>query len=334
MRLNNLFSGLSAAIGGMTLAGAAYAQDALAGLESIGKPTPGAMGFQPAVTELARDQQWLDWMVLVIITVISVFVTLLLIWIIIRYNSRSNKTPATFTHHSAIEVIWTVLPILVLIVIGSFSLPLLFKELETPPSDLTIKVTGNQWFWTYGYPENEFEMDSHMIGSGSSLDTAEDPDNPYDKYDPNDVNITEFVFDEFMAIKLENNGYAADEFLLAATNPLVVPVGKVVRVQVEGSNVNHSFAMPAFGFKIDAISGRLNETWFRVGADPEDVEAGTDSDANYIGTYFGQCSELCGVNHSYMPIVIKVVSQENYDLWLAGAIEEFGGIEAVAMASN
>jgi len=325
MRLSNLFNGLGAAIGGMTVAGAAFAQDALMGLESIGKPSAGGIGFQPAVTELSRDQQWLDGMVLIIITVITLFVTALLIWIIIRYNRRRNKEPASFTHHSAIEVIWTVVPIIILIVIGSFSLPLLFKELETPPSDLTIKVTGNQWYWTYGYPENEFEFDSHMIGSDASLDQT---------VDPNDEFVTPYVNDEFMAIKLENNGYSADEFLLAATNPLVVPVGKVVRVMVEGSNVNHSFAVPSFGIKIDAISGRLNETWFRIGADPEDVADGTDSDANYIGTYFGQCSELCGFYHSYMPIVIKAVSQEDYDAWLAGAIVDFGGVEAVAMASN
>ncbi len=312
-------------MGGMTLAGAAFAQDALVGLESIGVPKPGGIGFQPAVTELARDQQWLDGMVLIIITVITIFVTLLMAWTVVRYNRRANATPATFTHHSLIEILWTVIPIIILIVIGSFSMPLLFKELETPPSDLTIKVTGNQWYWTYSYPENEFEFDSHMIGATATLDKS---------VDPNDEFVTPFVMDEFMAIKLENNGYAADEFLLAATNPLVVPVGKVVRVQVEGSNVNHAFALPSFGIKIDAISGRLNETWFRVSADPDDVEAGTDSDANYIGTYFGQCSELCGVYHSYMPIVVKVVSQEDYETWLAAAIVEFGGIESVSMASN
>ncbi len=310
MRLNKVFSGLAASIGTMTMAGAAFAQDPLAGLESIGKPIPGGMGFQPAVTELARDQQWLDWMVLIVITVITVLVTVLLIWIAIRYNSKRNKTPATFTHHSLIEVIWTVVPIIILIVIGSFSLPLLFKELETPPSDLTVKVVGNQWYWTYSYPENEFEMDSYMIGSDATIDVSNDP---------NDEFVTPYINDEFMATKLINAGFQPDEFLLAATNALVVPVNKVIRVQVEGSNVNHAFTVPSFGFKIDAISGRLNETWFH---------------AEEEGVYFGQCSELCGVLHSYMPIVVKVVSQENYELWLAGAIEEFGGIEAVEMVSN
>jgi len=310
MRLNNLFSGLSAAIGAMTLAGAAFAQDALAGLESVGKPLPGGMGFQPAVTELARDQQWLDYMVLIVITVISVFVTLLLIWIAIRYNSRVNKTAATFTHNTPIEILWTVIPIIILIIMGTFSLPLLFKELETPPSDLTIKVTGNQWYWTYGYPENEFEFDSYMIGSSASIDEASDP---------NDAFVTPYVNDEFMAIKLINAGYAPDEFLLAATTAMVVPVGKVVRIQVEGSNVNHAFAVPSFGIRIDAISGRLNETWINVERE---------------GVYFGQCAELCGIEHTYMPIVVKAVSEEAYEAWLAGAIEEFGGVESMAMASN
>ncbi len=287
------------------------AQDALEGLESIGKPTAGAMGFQPAATELARDAQWLDGMVNYIIITITIFVTLLLIWVIIRFNSRANKEPASFTHHTMIEIVWTLVPIIILIVIGSFSLPILFKQLEIPESDLTVKVTGNQWYWTYEYPESGFAFDSYMIGAG-------------------EPGLTEDVKAE-----LAKYGYSEDEFLLAADTAMVVPVGAVVRVQIAASDVNHAFAMPAFGVKMDAIVGRLNETWFRVGADPLDVAAGTDSDENYIGVYFGQCSELCGVNHSYMPIVIKVVSQENYDKWLAGALEEYAGIEApTQMASN
>jgi len=311
MKMTSLIRGFLFGIVSLMAATVGFAQDALDGLEPIGKPSLGAMGFQPAATELARDGQWLDGMVLGIITVITIFVTLLLIWVIIRYNHRANKTPARFTHHSMVEIVWTMLPIVILIVIGSFSLPILFKQIEIPESDITIKVTGNQWYWTYEYPESGVVFDSFMIGQG-------------------EPGLTEDV-----KAQLAEYGYEPSDYLLAADNAIVVPVGKTVRVQITGADVNHSFAVPAFGIKMDAIVGRLNETWFRVGADPVDVAAGTDADENYIGIYYGQCSELCGVNHAYMPIVVKVVSQENYDKWLAGAIEEYANIPAsTQVASN
>lgn len=296
MRMTNLFRGFLSVFVSLMAATVAMAQDGLMGLESVGKPTPGAMGFQPAVTEVARDAQWLDDMVLWIIAIITIFVTLLLIWVAIRFNHRSNKEAARFTHHSMVEIVWTLLPIVILIIIGSFSLPILFKQLEIPESDVTIKVTGNQWYWTYEYPESGVVYDSFMIGSGSP-------------------GLTDEVIAE-----LAEYGYAPDEYLLAADTAMVVPVGAVVRVQITGSDVNHSFAVPAFGIKMDAIVGRLNETWFEVDRE---------------GVYFGQCSELCGKDHSYMPIVVKAVSQEVYDQWLEGAIEEYAEIPAsVQVASN
>ena len=310
MKLTSLIRGFLSVVVGLLAATGAFAQAALDGLETIGKPTMGATGFQTAATELARDGHWLDGMVLWIIAVITVFVTGLLIWVVIRYNQRANKNAARFTHHTMVEVVWTVLPIVILIVIGSFSLPILFKQLEIPETDLTVKVTGNQWYWTYEYPESGFEFDSNMIGEGAP-------------------GLTDEVIAE-----LAEYGYEPSDYLLAADTAMVVPVGATVRVQVTGSNVNHSFAVPAFGIKMDAISGRLNETWFKVGADPRDVEAGTDSDENYIGIYFGQCSELCGKNHSYMPIVVKVVSQEAYDAWLASAIAEYASIPASTMVAS
>lgn len=310
MRMTRLFTGFLSVFVSMLTAGAAMAQDGLQGLERIGKPTPGAMGFQTAGTDLARDGQWLDNMVLYIIAAITIFVTLLLIWVIIRYNQRANKTPARFTHHTMVEIVWTILPIVILIVIGSFSLPILFKQLETPDSDLTVKVTGSQWYWTYEYPESGVAFDSIMIGQ-------------------NAPGLTEEVKAE-----LAEYGYTPDEYLLAADTAMVVPVGAVVRVQIAAADVNHSFAVPAFGIKMDAIAGRLNETWFRVGADEDDIAAGTDSNDNYIGVYFGQCSELCGINHAYMPIVVKAVSQEDYDAWLAGAIEKYAEIPASTMVAS
>jgi len=296
MRLNGLIKGFLSVVVGLMAATVTMAQDGLQGLETVGKPTPGAMGFQPAATELARDGQWLDGMVLYIITAITIFVTLLLIWVVIRYNHRANKTAARFTHHTMVEILWTVLPIIILIVIGSFSLPILFKQLEIPESDLTVKVTGNQWYWTYEYPESGVAFDSFMIGAGAPGLTDE------------------------VKAELAEYGYSEDEYLLAADTALVVPVGAVVRVQILASDVNHSFAVPSFGIKMDAIVGRLNETWFNVERE---------------GVYFGQCSELCGKNHSYMPIVVKAVSQEVYDQWLAGAIEEYAEIPAsTQVASN
>jgi len=311
MKMTSLIRGFLFGLVGLMAASVGMAQDALNGLAVIGAPTPGAMGFQTAATELARDGQWLDAMVLWIIAIITIFVTALLIWVVIRYNQRANKSPARFTHHTMVEIMWTMLPIVILIVIGSFSLPILFKQIETPPSDITIKVTGNQWYWTYEYPESGVVFDSFMIGQG-------------------EPGLTEDVI-----AQLAEYGYEPKDYLLAADTAIVVPVGAVVRVLVAGSDVNHSFAVPAFGIKMDGIVGRLNETWFRVGADPRDVEAGTDADENYIGTYFGQCSELCGINHSYMPIVVKAVSQADYEAWLEGAIAEYASIPAATtVASN
>ena len=173
------------------------------------------------------------------------------------------------------------MPVLILILIGSFSLPILFKQLEVPQSDLTIKATGNQWFWTYEYPDNAFSFDSLMLA-------RED---------------------------LASYGYGEEYYLLASDTAVVVPVGAVVHMLVTGADVIHAWTIPAFGVKIDAVPGRLNETWFQ---------------AEREGIYFGQCSELCGLDHSFMPITVKVVSQQQYDAWLDWAIAEYGGTPAGA----
>jgi cytochrome c oxidase subunit 2 len=254
-------------------------------LEIIGRPTDGKMGFQPAATELARDLHWLDDMVLVIITGITLLVTVLLLYTIVRYNRRANPTPAKFTHNSPLEVAWTLIPIVILVLIGAFSLPVLFKQQEIPDGDIHIKVTGNQWYWNYEYSDHDFGFDSFLIGEGKVLN------------------------DEVVA-ELEAAGYTRDEFLLATDTAVVVPVNKVVVMQLTGADVIHSWTIPAFGVKQDAVPGRLSQLWFM--ADKE-------------GVYFGQCSELCGKDHAYMPITVKVVSQEAYDEWLKGAIDEYAG---------
>ena len=244
------------------------------GLEIIGKPIDRGMGFQPAATELARIFQRLDFMVLVIITIISIFVIALVIYSILRFNRRANPTPATFTHNSPLEVAWTIVPIVILIFIGTFSLPVLFRQMEIPEADITIKVTGYQWYWGYEYVDAGFGFDSFMLQRD----------------------------------ELEDYGYSQSEYLLATDTAVVVPVGKTIVMQVTAADVIHSWTIPAFGVKQDGVPGRLAELWFA---------------AEQEGVFFGQCSELCGKDHAFMPITVKVVSQEAYDEWLKGAIDEY-----------
>jgi len=261
-------AGLAATGLGVLLSGAATAQS----LEVVGAPTPQGMGFQPAGTEVAAGLQGLDHMILVIITAITIFVTLLLIVVILRFNKRANPTPARFTHNTPLEIAWTLGPVLVLVFIGSFSLPQLFKQQDfaSVQADLTIKVTGNQWFWSYEYPDDGIAFDSFLL--------------------PRD--------------QLAANGYDDSLYLLATDTAVVVPVGKTVLVQVTGADVIHSWKVPAFGVMQDAVPGRLAQTWFK--ADKE-------------GIYFGQCSEICGKDHAYMPITVKVVSEAAYAKWVAAA---------------
>ncbi|MGB1236182.1 MAG: cytochrome c oxidase subunit II [Planktomarina sp.] len=253
---------------------ASLAQENFEGLETIGKPWERGIDFQPAATELARDLQWLDGFLLIIITAISLFVTGLLAYACWKFSAKRNSTPATFTHHSAIEVTWTVVPIVILVFIGAFSLPVLFKQQEIPEADITIKVTGYQWYWGYEYVDSGFGFESFMLEKE----------------------------------QLAEYGYAEDEYLLATDTAVVVPVGATVVMQVTGADVIHAWTIPAFGVKQDGVPGRLAELWFA---------------AEQEGVYFGQCSELCGQAHAYMPITVKVVSQEVYDQWLAGAVEQY-----------
>ena len=268
MRIKTKILSLMAAL----TASSALAQE----VETVGKPVDRGLGFQPAATELARDLQSLDYMILVIITGIVALVAGLMLYIFVRFNRRANPNPATFTHNTPVEIAWTIGPIIILVFIGAFSLPVLFKQQEIPEGDITIKVTGYQWYWGYEYVDHEFGFDSFML--------AKD--------------------------ELADHGYQDDEYLLATDTQVVVPVGKTIVMQVTGADVIHSWTIPAFGVKQDAVPGRLAELWFK---------------AEREGIYFGQCSELCGKDHAYMPITVKVVSQEAYDAWLEGAIEEYAG---------
>lgn len=259
------------ATAGLILAGSSvWAQEVGQDLEIIGRPVDRGTGFQPAATELARDVQWLDHWLLVLITIITLFVTALMAWIVIRYNEKKQPVPATFTHNSPLEVAWTIVPIVILVFIGAFSLPVLFKQQEIPEADINIKVTGYQWYWGYEYVDEGVQFESYML--------ARD--------------------------ELEDYGYSQDEYLLATDTAVIVPIGATIVMQVTGADVIHAWTIPAFGVKQDAVPGRLAQLWFA---------------AEREGIYFGQCSELCGKDHAYMPITVKVVSQEVYDQWLADA---------------
>ena len=249
----------------MALSGLFAGQALAKSTELLGQPTPGAIDMQRAASPLKHQVIAFDNMLLVIITLITLLVLGLLIWICIRYNAKANPVPAKFSHNTTIEIIWTIVPVVILMVIAIFSFRLLFAYNDMPKPYMTVKATGYQWYWGYEYPDQK---------------------------------ISEITS---VALKKEEADAKGVPYLLAADKPLVVPVNQVVRVQVTGADVIHAFALPAFGLKTDAIPGRLNETWFK---------------AEKVGTYYGECSELCGVDHSNMPIEIKVVSQADFDAWV------------------
>ena len=266
----------------LVLTGAAAAMGCIASSMSLaataGHADSGQIGFQAPVTELARDLQFLHNDVLMpIITVISLFVLALLGYVAWRFNEKSNPVPSKTTHHAGLEVAWTVIPVMILVVIAIPSFRLLTKQLTIPAPEVTIKVTGKQWYWSYDYAKDQggpFNFDSNLK-------------------DEKDLNLA-----------------AGDIKLLAVDNEAVVPVNKVVRLQITAADVIHSFVIQSFGIRMDAVPGRLNETWFK---------------AEQEGIYYGQCSKLCGKDHAYMPIAIRVVSAEKYAAWLGDAKKKYAG---------
>lgn len=260
-------------------AGGAAAQEV-----GIGQSSPGQLDLQEPVTQIARQLMDLHHLMLYIITAITIFVLALLLIVILRYNSVANKKPARWTHNSLVEFVWTAAPVVILVVIAIPSVRLLQlqEDFSQVKPDIVIKATGNQWYWTYSYKDQDLEYDGLMIGSGSATLT------------------------EDIKAELESAGYPPEAWKLATDTAVVVPVNKTVLVQVTGADVIHAWAIPAFGVKADGVPGRINQQWFN---------------AEKEGVYFGQCSELCGRDHAYMPITVKVVSQPVYDAWLACAKE-------------
>ncbi len=250
----------------------------------VAEPHARGLNLQEAASPVKERVDVLHDHLLVIIFAISIFVLLLMLWIIWRYRASANPKPANFTHNFRLEVIWTLVPVLILAYIGWQSLPLLYYMDKTKQAELTIKVTGHQWYWTYEYPDSGINIEARPIWSSVST-TPEQA--------AKDV-------ESFKAGWIQFDGKARR--LLETDNRLVLPANTNVRVLVTAADVLHSWAVPSLGVKKDAIPGRLNETWFSV---------------NKPGLYFGQCSEICGEGHGFMPIAIDVLSREDFAAWLA-----------------
>jgi cytochrome c oxidase subunit 2 len=248
-----------------------------AALAEFGQPSPWQLGMQQSVTPVMDNIIWFHDYLLYFIGAITAFVLALLVIVIVRFNARANPVPSRTTHNTLIEVLWTFIPIVILMFIAVPSFKLLFLQLNIPPADITVKATGKQWYWSYSYPDNgKFEFDSLMLKAGELKQ-----DQPR---------------------------------LLAVDNEMVVPVNKNVHVLTTGADVIHSFAVPSFGIKIDAIPGRINETWFK---------------ATREGVYYGQCSELCGKDHAYMPIAVRVVSEQAFTAWVEESKKKYARDEMV-----
>jgi len=248
----------------------------------IGAPEPGHIGFLPANSPIQHDIEWFHNAILLPVTIgISALVLALLGYVIFRFSERSNPTPSRITHNGPLEIAWTVIPALILVVIAVPSFRLLSDQLIIPAPDMTLKVTASQWHWNYGYPKPE---------GGFSFDSL---------------------------IKEDKDLKPGEIRLLTVDNAAYVPVGKVVEVDVTSQDVIHSFSVPSFGVKIDAIPGRLNKAWFK---------------AEQEGVFHGQCSNICGIDHAFMPIEIHVVSEEAYQAWIANAKKQFAHADGVDLA--
>ena len=266
MGLLQSFTARSSAVFGVLLASASSAM--------ASQPQPWQLGFQQAATENMTMITDFNNFLLYLMTAITLFVLGLMVYVMVRFNAKANPSPSSTTHNTLVEVVWTVLPILILVVIAIPSFRLLYFQRDIPQAEMTVKAVGYQWYWGYEYPDHgDFAFDSLM------LNDEERGDQPR---------------------------------LLATDTALVVPVDTTVRVVVTAADVLHAFAMPAFGLKIDAVPGRLNETWFK---------------AEETGTYYGQCSELCGIRHAFMPIRIEVVSKADFAVWVEDAKAEYAQIE-------
>jgi cytochrome c oxidase subunit II len=249
----------------------------------LGGPHQGGVGLQAPATDIADQMVFLhDWVLLPIITVICLFVLALLGIICFKFRESKNPVPSRNTHNTLLEVVWTVVPALILVFIAVFSFPLLYKQLTIPKPQLTIRAIGHQWYWSYEYPDNgNFTFDTNVI--------------------------------EKTDIKQGQN------YLLDTDNEVVLPIGTDIRIQITGADVIHSWTVPSFGVKHDGIPGKTNESWFNI---------------HKPGVYYGQCSELCGVRHAYMPIKVRAVTKEEFQAWVAEAQKKFAKVDGTPPTSD
>jgi cytochrome c oxidase subunit 2 len=275
VRSNAITAGLVTALAALAASQAAA--------QVFGGPKPGGIGFLPANGQVAENMFWFHNSILLpVIIGICLLVLGLIVYIVWRFNETANPVPSRRTHHAGIEIIWTVLPALLLVFIAVPSFRLLAEQLIIPAPDLTVKVTASQWHWNYGYPKSE----------GG------------------------FVFD---SLYVEDKDLKPGQpRLITADHEMVVPVGKVIEVDVTSQDVIHSFSVPSFGVKIDAIPGRLNKSWFK---------------AEHEGMFYGQCSNICGIDHAFMPINVRVLSQPDYEAWLAQARKQFAASDQIDVAA-
>ncbi len=267
MSLNKIFSTVAVFMVTLLCGSAAALAD------GIYKAKPDQLGFMEPATEVMRDiVSFHNGLLMIMCVGVVLFVMVLMIYIFIKFNAKANPTPSKTTHHTGLEIVWTILPIVILLIIAVPSFRLLYLQDVIPEADLTVKVIGSQWYWSYEYPDHDdFSFDSIMLSD-------------------------------------EEAAAAGHPRLLGTDTHMVVPVNKTVRMIITANDVIHAWAIPAFGVKIDAVPGKLNETWFR---------------AEREGMYYGQCSELCGKDHGFMPIMVEVVSEEKYNAWIAMAREEY-----------
>lgn len=237
-------------------------------------PQPWQMGFQPAASPMMEGVTHMHNLLLAVITVIALLVGALMSYVMVRFRASRHPVPSKTAHHTLLEVVWTMIPVLILVMIAIPSLKLLFSLDKAQNATMTVKAIGHQWYWSYEYPEKQITYDSYMI-------------------EDKDLKIGQVR-------------------LLSVDNPIIVPVDTTVRILVTSQDVLHSFAVPSLGIKKDAVPGRLNETWLRIGK---------------VGDYYGQCSELCGIKHGFMPIHVKAVSKKDYDIWVQSRAAPSKGVQ-------
>jgi cytochrome c oxidase subunit 2 len=265
----------------------------------LGVPKEKGLWLQEGANEQAYLIDKFNVELMWIITVITVFVFLLMFYVMWRFRAKANPEPSKVTHHTVLEIIWTGVPVFILVWIGFTSLPLLYYQDTIPETEFAINVTGNQWNWTYNYPDHGgIEFTSSVVEDAVFADAAL-------------KTAAEAELSAFLGFDRKLNAR-----LLDTDNRLVVPVGTKIKVQLTASDVIHAWTVPAFGVKLDAVPGRMNVLWFEV---------------DHIGTYYGQCSELCGKDHAYMPIAVEVVSKEDFAKWVEHAKAEYADASFTAL---